>query len=173
MNASADWPIILSSSLKSLSEWNNFLAKKPDHPKWSKINASKLTHTNFPLLILPSLAEEIWKQGPEGPLALSFLPTAQEDQKEEQSRGLLDPIGDQRFKAVDGLIHRYEGRCLLLPLSHCPVHCRFCFRRNELNEDKNLFRINFETIKNYLKAHPEINEVILTGGDPLILRTST
>ncbi len=85
-----------------------------------------------------------------------------------QSTGLVDPIGDQKHQKTPNLIHRYSSRALFIPTSFCPIHCRYCFRRNELNE--NFFSLqDFEQTLEYLREHPEIHEIIFTGGDPLIL----
>ena len=61
------------------------------------------------------------------------------------------------------------NRVLFMPLAICPIHCRYCFRKNELSAKDEVFNQNFTEAKNYLRANSEINEVIFTGGDPLIL----
>jgi lysine 2,3-aminomutase len=67
-------------------------------------------------------------------------------------------------------VHRYPDRALLKPLLACPVYCRFCFRREQVGPDGGvLTAAELEAAYGYIAAHPEIREVILTGGDPLIL----
>lgn len=83
--------------------------------------------------------------------------------------GKRDPIGDERHAKGGQIIHRYKNRALWAVTQACPVHCRYCFRRNELAGPNSLFKIDREQTLNYLKSRPEIEEVILTGGDPLIL----
>jgi lysine 2,3-aminomutase len=119
----------------------------------------------FPLFIPLQLAKKIKLQGPNGVLAREFLP----DLKELNSDGLIDPIGDKEYSVAPQLIHRYSSRVLFTPTSVCPVHCRYCFRRNELSPQDELFSADFEKTLEYLKSHPEISEVIFTGGDPLTL----
>jgi lysine 2,3-aminomutase len=82
-----------------------------------------------------------------------------------------DPIGDARHSPVPGLVHRYPDRVLIKAASTCPVYCRFCFRRERVGPDKGeaLTKADFDTLFAYIAAHPEIFEVILTGGDPLML----
>ncbi len=80
---------------------------------------------------------------------------------------LNDPIGDERFTPVKGLTHRYGDRALLKLTYHCGVYCRFCFRRYKVSKDSD--SIDLEAALDYLRSHPEIWEVILTGGDPLML----
>lgn len=118
----------------------------------------------FPLLVPRRLADKIKRQGAKGVLARQFLPSIEE----LLSTGLVDPIGDQAFAKTKQLVHRYDDRALVLPTTKCPVNCRYCFRKNELNEDTPFAQDRDATL-NYLKAHPEIEEVVMTGGDPLIL----
>src|SRR6476661_9223491 len=84
---------------------------------------------------------------------------------------LNDPIGDDAYSPVDGIVHRYPDR-VLLKLTHiCAVYCRFCFRREMVGPGKpnalapKALAVAFD----YIRTHPEIWEVILTGGDPLVL----
>lgn len=78
-----------------------------------------------------------------------------------------DPIGDKPKTVTHGLIHRYPDRVLLNLTQTCAIHCRFCFRKNLLVDD--LPKIDLKKIFSYLKKHKEIWEVILSGGDPLIM----
>ncbi len=82
-----------------------------------------------------------------------------------------DPIGDARHSPVPGLVHRYPDRVLVKAASTCPVYCRFCFRREMVGPQKGeaLTKASFDSILTYIAAHAEIFEVILTGGDPLML----
>jgi lysine 2,3-aminomutase len=81
-----------------------------------------------------------------------------------------DPIGDTTFQVCPRLTHRYRYRALLHTSATCGVYCRFCFRKMHLSPfDQSLYQGNFQPALDYLQAHPEIHEVILTGGDPLML----
>ena len=82
-----------------------------------------------------------------------------------------DPIGDDAHTPVEGIVHRYPDRVLLKLVHVCPVYCRFCFRREMVGPGRrqSLSRAALEAALGYIRAHPEIWEVILTGGDPLIL----
>lgn len=119
--------------------------------------------TAFPVLVPRAFAQQIKDQGADGPLARQFLPHADE----LNPQGFVDPIGDQVHAKTSQLIHRYHNRALLIPTTVCPVHCRYCFRKNELADD--VFRNDRASTLAYLSAHPEIEEVIFTGGDPLML----
>ncbi|MDO9183661.1 MAG: KamA family radical SAM protein [Bacteriovorax sp.] len=122
--------------------------------------------TQYPLFIPKTFAEKIKIHGPNSPLWKQFIP--HNDEVENKS-GRYDPIGDITHSKGNQLIHRYQNRVLFTPTTICPVLCRYCFRKNELAEKDEVFNQNFAEAKNYLRANPQINEVIFTGGDPLIL----
>lgn len=119
----------------------------------------------YPVFVPKDLADRMKKEGRDGVLAREFFPRAEEliDQ------GYLDPIGDKRFNVAPQLIHRYPNRVLFTATSVCPVHCRYCFRKNELSPSDEIFEQNFEKTLSYLSSHSEISEIIFTGGDPLTL----
>jgi lysine 2,3-aminomutase len=123
----------------------------------------------YAMAITPSLAELIDRADPIDPIALQFVPTATElDVLPEE---LPDPIGDRTHEPVDGIVHRYPDRVLLKVVSVCPVYCRFCFRREMVGPEKdgNLSPAALEAALAYIRAHAEIWEVIVTGGDPFML----
>ncbi len=81
-----------------------------------------------------------------------------------------DPTGDARFSPVEGVVRRYPDRALLKPVLACPVYCRFCFRRAHVGPDGGvLSAAALERAFTYLAGETALREVILTGGDPLIL----
>jgi lysine 2,3-aminomutase len=101
-------------------------------------------------------------------IARQFMPDVRELEQTPQESA--DPIGDYPHSPVKGIVHRYLDRVLLKPLHACAVYCRFCFRRemvgaggDALNEEE------LEAALAYVSSHPEVWEVILSGGDPLLL----
>src|SRR5262249_47395073 len=82
-----------------------------------------------------------------------------------------DPIGDDAHTPVKGVVHRYSDRCLLKLVHVCPVYCRFCFRRETVGgkADRTLAGKELDAAIAYIEGHPEIWEVILSGGDPFLL----
>lgn len=102
-------------------------------------------------------------------IGLQFLPGRQELHILPEER--TDPIGDHAHSPVEGVVHRYPDRVLLKVVHVCPVYCRFCFRREMVGPsgDGTLGGERLETALDYIGAHPRIWEVILTGGDPLML----
>ena len=99
-------------------------------------------------------------------VARQFLPTAAELQTTAAERS--DPIGDHRHSPVKGVVHRYPDRVLLMPTLACAVYCRFCFRRETVG-DKGLSAGELQNAIAYIRGDVRIWEVILTGGDPLVL----
>ncbi|MCP9133965.1 EF-P beta-lysylation protein EpmB [Acinetobacter baumannii] len=101
------------------------------------------------------------------PLLLQVLPHHLE--LEEHPEFVTDPLGEEAANQLPGVLHKYKSRFLLTLTGACAVHCRYCFRRHfpyQENLPKNEDWLN---IKNYIESNPDINEVILSGGDPLTL----
>jgi len=135
----------------------------PDARSLAQVTAAYAT------AITPAIAALIDRSDPADPIALQFVPMSAElDILPEE---LPDPIGDKAHEPVEGIVHRYPDRVLLKIVSVCPVYCRFCFRREMVGPDKdgNLTPAELETALAYVRTHPEIREVILTGGDPFML----
>ena len=105
---------------------------------------------------------------PADPIRAQFVPDGAE--LDEHAGDLSDPIGDERWSPVPGIVHRYPDRVLLKPSLVCPVYCRFCFRREVVGrKDGVLGAAALERAFGYIRARPEIWEVIVTGGDPFLL----
>jgi lysine 2,3-aminomutase len=102
------------------------------------------------------------------PIARQFLPDPRELDAAPAERA--DPIGDHAFSPVTGIVHRYPDRVLLTPILHCPLYCRFCFRRERVGgEESILSDADMAAALDYIRSHPEAWEVVVTGGDPLML----
>lgn len=123
----------------------------------------------YAVAVTPAMADLIPPHAPGDPMALQFVPRAEELATLPQERG--DPIGDDAHSPTPGLVHRYRDRALLKLASVCPVYCRFCFRREMVGPggEAMLPADQLEAVYAYLDAHPEIWEVVISGGDPLIL----
>ena len=107
--------------------------------------------------------------GEQDPVARQYVPTLEEAHTHPAEMG--DPIGDNAHSPLRGLVHRYPDRVLIKATGVCPVYCRFCFRREMVgsNAERPLSQSQFELIFDYIADHPEIWEVIISGGDPLVL----
>ena len=102
------------------------------------------------------------------PIGRQFVPDPAE--LDVAAHELADPIGDDALSPLPGVVHRYPDRALLKPLLVCPVYCRFCFRREHVGPSGGLLSdAQLDAAYAWFRAHPAIREVILTGGDPLML----
>ncbi len=123
--------------------------------------------TPYQVFLPRTLAKKIQIAGPNSPLWRQFIPHRDENAPE----GDYDPIGDKNFSRPGGIIHRYNNRLLFFPTMTCPIVCRYCFRKNEIENHDDIFKSQLSELIHYLQLHPEVNEVILSGGDPLMLST--
>ena len=115
------------------------------------------------------LADLIDRADPDDPIARQFIPNSAELLLRPED--ISDPIGDAVMSPVEGIVHRYPDRVLLKLIHLCPVYCRFCFRRETVGPGSPTYLSGeaLDAAFAYIDAHREIFEVILTGGDPLIL----
>jgi lysine 2,3-aminomutase len=123
----------------------------------------------YAVAITPAVAELIDPNDPNDPIARQFVPDAAELVTEPGE--MADPIGDHPHSPVDGIVHRYPDRVLFKLVHVCAVYCRFCFRREMVGPGKEtaLSADAYHKGLDYIRDHPQIWEVILTGGDPLML----
>lgn len=125
--------------------------------------------SRYAVAITPDIAALIDAADPNDPIARQFVPTASELVSEDRERA--DPIGDGRHSPVAGIVHRYPDRVLFKLVHVCAVYCRFCFRREMVGPGKDsvMSEQAYAEALGYIRARKEIWEVILTGGDPLLL----
>ena len=120
----------------------------------------------YAVAVPPALAALI--EQADDPIGRQFIPHPDELHTAAHER--TDPVGDDALSPLPGIVHRYADRALLKPLLVCPVYCRFCFRREHVGPDGGLLSdAQLAAALDWLRARPAITEVILTGGDPLLL----
>ena len=124
----------------------------------------KFENQNFPIKVPLEFANLINKDDPQDPLlrqVINLTPNAK--------IGFNDtPFEDEKYSPVEGLIHKYSSRVLLITSRVCAIHCQYCFRQNFDYEGHDAVS-NWNSIRQYIKDNTQINEVILSGGDPLSL----
>jgi lysine 2,3-aminomutase len=134
----------------------------------AKAAALEEVAARYAVAVTPAMAALIDRDDPDDPIARQFIPDAAELVSAPAERA--DPIGDDAFSPVEGIVHRYPDRVLLKLVYTCPVYCRFCFRREMVGGGRRgLTAQERSAAYGYIQEHPEIWEVILTGGDPLVL----
>ncbi|MBX5067830.1 lysine-2,3-aminomutase-like protein [Rhizobium lentis] len=123
----------------------------------------------YAIALTPVVTRLIDRADPDDPIARQFVPDPAELVVAPEERA--DPIGDHAHSPVEGIVHRYPDRVLLKAVHVCPVYCRFCFRREMVGPQGlgTLDAAAMEAALAYIRSHQEIWEVILTGGDPLVV----
>jgi lysine 2,3-aminomutase len=136
--------------------------------KPERLDSLQNVASRYAVAITPALVDLVDTTDPRDPIALQFVP----DERELKSRADEndDPIGDEVHTPVRGVVHRYPDRVLLKLVNACAVYCRFCFRREMVGPGRGALTGKALTAAlEYIRRRPEIWEVILTGGDPLLL----
>ncbi|MCG7584050.1 EF-P beta-lysylation protein EpmB [Photobacterium sp. OFAV2-7] len=121
----------------------------------------------FALRVPMSFVERMEVGNPYDPLLRQVLPL--EEEFEVHSGYSLDPLEEQD-NAIPGLLHKYKNRVLMIVKGGCAVNCRYCFRRHFPYEDNKGSKRHWQTALDYIATQPEVNEVILSGGDPLMAK---
>lgn len=159
---SRTWQEQLSYQMTQPEEFLDFV-QLDEH--W--LPAAKRAAELFPLRVSHAYASRIEKGNPQDPLLLQVLPLQRELQS---SPGFTtDPLDERNFNPVPGLIHKYHGRILLIAAPHCAINCRYCFRRHFDYSHNTPSRQEWQVALDYIAQRKEVDEVILSGGDPLVL----
>ena len=156
---------VAPKTLRHLSELRDAGLLPVDH-----LAALEQVAAQYAVAITPAMAELIDRADPHDPIARQFVPDAAELAVQPQETA--DPIGDHAHSPVEGVVHRYPDRALLKLTATCAVYCRFCFRREMIGPGAQaLTPKQLDAALAYVAGQPDIWEVILTGGDPLVLST--
>jgi lysine 2,3-aminomutase len=131
-----------------------------------RLDEARRVAKEFAVALTEDIAGLIDATDPADPIAAQFVPRAAE--LEPAADDQPDPIGDEHWSPLPGLVHRHPDRVLLKPILTCPVYCRFCFRREQVGNGM-LAPAALDRAFGYIAGHPEIWEVIVTGGDPFLL----
>lgn len=157
--AGSDWHQDLALAFRSAESLLSFLELPPPFPKTD-------THPPFPLLVTRHFANQMQKGNPADPL---FLQVWQDPRENLQMPGFsTDPVGESCASKAEGILQKYQGRILVMPTAACAIHCRHCFRRAFPYEQLQTQGLP-ERLRKFLHEEPDIQEVILSGGDPLLL----
>src|SRR5574342_500460 len=119
---------------------------------------------NFEFRISPAMVDLI--QSPGDPIWRQYVPTVQELEVQD---GLVDSLDEDANSPVPNITHRYPDRALFLVSPVCASYCRFCTRRRKVGDPEKIPMSQFESAFRYLEEHAEVRDVILSGGDPLLL----
>lgn len=132
------------------------------------LKETRAVSERFAIAITPHVHSLIDKGDSADPIGAQFVPTGAEMHSSDDEQE--DPIGDEVHTPTPGIVHRYPDRVLLKPIHICPVYCRFCFRREMVGPGRDaLGEQDLERALDYIESKDEIWEVVITGGDPLIM----
>ena len=149
----SNWQHNTRNTLKGANSCNDFF------------QSDQFKDQHFPIKIPLEFANLIDKNNPDDPLLKQVIPFRNAQNQAEFS---LSPLGDEDNAPVAGLIHKYPNRVLLITSRVCAIHCQYCFRQN-FDYSGHDAMSNWLAIEDYIRSHQSINEVILSGGDPLSL----
>jgi EF-P beta-lysylation protein EpmB len=161
-SARRPWQRQLDSAVRDPAE----LCRRLDLPP-ALASAAAGAARRLPLLVPRAFLALMAKGDPADPLLRQVLPLFAETIARPGFTS--DPLAEARAEVVPGLLHKYRGRVLLLTTGACAVHCRFCFRRNSPGDDLRPGGRRWRQVLGYLRREEDVSEVILSGGDPLML----
>lgn len=131
------------------------------------VDSAAAAAESFPTFVPLEYLSRIKPRDPDDPLLLQVLPV--DDELADRPGYVSDPVGDLNAKAAGGLLHKYDGRALIITTGACGIHCRYCFRREFPYASAGSVNDSWGPALEYMRRHPEIDEVLLSGGDPLTL----
>lgn len=156
------WQHSLANSITELNELCKLIQLNP-----SEVHAI-LGKSSFPLRVSREFVARIERGNSEDPLLKQILPVSEELIHYEGYS--CDPLEEKSSNPVPGLLHKYQSRVLLTVASACAINCRFCFRRHFPYSENNPGTLGWKDAIEYIAADPKIEEVIFSGGDPLVLK---
>lgn len=153
----------LKNRLTKVEQLQEYMDLTPEEIAGSRFSGRKLA-----LAITPYFFNLVERDDPEGPVRRQVIPRGGEMVTSPEE--LLDPVDEEGTMPVPGLVHRYPDRVLLLVTDRCAAYCRYCTRSRLVSnaQDYN-FHPNIEQALQYIETHPEVRDVLLSGGDPLLL----
>lgn len=160
-----DWPTAMKRAIRCSTRLRRMLGLSGPQGTHQEPNPDPAV--SFPTFVPLEFVRRIRPGDPHDPLLRQVLVSPAESNRGEGY--CADPVGDLRSLAAGGLIHKYDGRALVITSGACGVHCRYCFRREFPYGEAGSRRDDWRPALDYLAAHGEIDEVILSGGDPLTL----
>lgn len=158
-----DWRWQLKNRLTSLEELEAHIRLTPEERIGCGYADNKLK-----LAITPYFFNLIDREDPDCPIRRQVIP--REEEMFSAPEELIDPVGEEGAMGVPGLVHRYPDRVLFLVTNVCAAYCRYCTRSRLVSNAQGYdFHPNYQNAIRYIEEHPEVRDVLLSGGDPLLL----
>jgi lysine 2,3-aminomutase len=158
-----DWRWQLRHRITTFEQLREIIDLTPEEIEGIKHSKGRLALAVTPYFV--SLMDPI---NPNCPIRRQAIPRIEEIHFSKNE--MVDPLGEDRHSPVPGLVHRYPDRVLLLVTDQCAVYCRYCTRRRLVgSNERSITQGNFEEVLKYLRSHRKVRDVLLSGGDPLLL----
>lgn len=158
-----DWRWQLRHRITTLEQMKEIIDLTPEEMEGIKHSKGRLA-----LAVTPYFASLMDPVNPNCPIRKQAIPRFEECHLSKND--MVDPCGEDKDSPVPGLVHRYPDRVLLLVTDQCAVYCRYCTRRRLVgSNERSITQGNFEEVLKYLKSHRKVRDVLLSGGDPLLL----
>lgn len=160
-----DWRWQIDNAITNLSELEQVISLSDEEQQGVEIATQHLR-----MKISPHIATLMNPDDPSDSLRRQFVPSVKELVSLDDSNLFADVNADDQYSPVRGLVHRYPSKVLLFPTNYCGAYCRYCFRRKLVRDVEEALSVQeLETAFAYIEKNPQIEEVILSGGDPLVL----
>jgi lysine 2,3-aminomutase len=158
-----DWRWQLRHRLTSIEQMEEIVHLTPEETEGIKNSRGRLA-----MAVTPYFASLMDPASGNCPIRRQAIPRVEECHLSKND--MVDPCGEDKDSPVPGLVHRYPDRVLLLVTDQCAVYCRYCTRRRLVGaNERSITQGNFEEALKYLKSHRKVRDVLLSGGDPLLL----
>jgi len=158
-----DWRWQLRHRITTHEQLKEIIDLTPEETEGIKHSKGRLA-----LAVTPYFASLMDPNNPNCPIRRQAIPRIEEIHLSKSE--MMDPLGEDTHSPVPGLVHRYPDRVLLLVTDQCAVYCRYCTRRRLVgSSERSITQGNFEEVLKYLKSHRKVRDVLLSGGDPLLL----
>jgi len=158
-----DWRWQLRHRVTKLEQLQEILQLIPE-----EIEGIKQSKGRLALAVTPYFVSIMDSSNPNCPIRRQAIPRIEECHLSKND--MVDPCGEDKNSPVSGLVHRYPDRVLLLVTDQCATYCRYCTRRRLVgSNERAITQGNFEEVLKYLKTHKKVRDVLLSGGDPLLL----
>jgi lysine 2,3-aminomutase len=158
-----DWRWQLRHRVTKLEQLQEILQLTPE-----EIDGIKQSRGRLALAVTPYFVSLMDPSNPNCPVRRQAVPRSEECHLSKNE--MVDPLGEDKNSPVSGLVHRYPDRVLLLVTDQCATYCRYCTRRRLVgSNERPITQGNFEEVLKYLRTHKKVRDVLLSGGDPLLL----
>ena len=158
-----DWRWQLRHRVTKLEQLQEILQLIPE-----EIEGIKQSKGRLALAVTPYFVSIMDSSNPNCPIRRQAIPRIEECHLSKND--MMDPCGEDKNSPVSGLVHRYPDRVLLLVTDQCATYCRYCTRRRLVgSNERPITQGDFEEVLKYLKSHKKVRDVLLSGGDPLLL----